>query len=190
MNALSRLTRLMCGTGIALSLAACAGGEVGGTLSELGSGLSVTLLNNDSDPLTLSSNGSFAFADTLLANARYAVTVRTQPVGQTCSVSNGTGTIDQDGTSVDDVLVRCAFVASLRGTVTGLLPGTALTLINDGNPLAIAADGPFAFAQTLADGIAYNVSVLVQPAGVVCVVQNGSGTFTAASFQDISVLCS
>jgi len=186
----ARAMRLLCAGGAALLLAACTGGEVGGTLSGLGSGLSVTLQNNGSDPLTLSSNGSFAFADTLLADASYAVTVRTQPVGQSCSVSGGSGTIDADGTSIDSVRVDCVFVAGLRGTVTGLLPGTALTLVNDGNALTVAADGPFAFGQTLADGTAYSVSVLVQPAGAVCVVQNGSGSFIAASFQDIVVSCS
>ena len=190
MNAPTRMTRLLCSSGVVLCLAACAGGEVGGTLSGLGSGLSVTLLNNGSDPLTLSSNGSFAFVDALEANAAYAVTVRTQPVGQTCSVSSGSGTIDADGTSIDSVRVDCAFAASLRGTVTGLLPGTALTLVNDGNPLAITADGAFAFSQTLTDGTAYNVSVQVQPVGATCAVQNGSGTFVAATFKDIVVSCS
>ena len=169
---------------------ACAGGEVGGTLSGLGSGLSVTLLNNSSDELTLSSNGSFTFADTLLANASYAVTVRAQPVGQTCSVSSGSGTIDAEGTSIDSVRVDCVFAATLRGTVTGLQPGTSLTLVNDGNQVGMTADGPFAFGQTLADGTAYSVSVLVQPVGAVCVVQNGSGSFIAASFLDIIVSCS
>ena len=129
MIALSRMTRLLCGTGVVPCLAACAGGEVGGT-------------------------------------------------------------IDADGTSIDSVRVDCVFSAGLRGTVTGMLPGTALTLVNDGNQLAIAADGPFAVGQTLADGTAYGVSVLVQPAGAFCVVQNGSGSFFAASFQDIVVTCS
>jgi len=190
MTALLRMTRLLCGTCVALSLAACTGGEVGGTVSGLGSGRSVTLLNNGNDALTLGSNGSFTFADTLAANTGYAVTVGTPPVGQSCSVSNGSGTIDADGTSVDNVRVDCAFSASLRGTVSGLLPGTALTLDNDGVQLAISADGPFAFAATLADGTDYSVRVLVQPVGATCVVQNGSGTFFAASFQDIAVSCS
>lgn len=190
MNTPTRMTRLLGSSGIVLCLAACAGGEVGGTLSGLGSGLRVTLLNNGSEALALSSNGSFAFVDALEANAAYAVTVRTQPVGQTCSVSGGSGTIDADGTSIDSVRVACAFAASLRGTVTGLLPGTALTLVNDGNPLAITTDGAFAFSQILTDGTAYSVSVQVQPVGANCVVQNGSGNFVAASFQDIVVSCS
>jgi hypothetical protein len=183
-----RLTRLLCCSGAALCLAACTG-EIGGSVSGLGDGRSVTLLNNGADPLTVTRNGSFVFNDTVEANAAYAVTVGTQPVGQNCSISNGTGTIDEDGTSVDNVLVSCAFTASLRGTVTGLRPGTALTLVNADNLLPIAADGPFAFAQTLSDGTSYSVSVQAQPAGGLCTVQNGSGTFVAASFLDIAVTC-
>ena len=133
-----------------LCLAACGGGEVGGTLTGLGTGLSVTLLNNGSDALTLSSNGRFTFADMLHANSSYAVTVQTQPVGQSCSVTNGSGTLDAEGDSIDTVRVGCAFNASLRGTVTGLLPGAALTLANGSSRLALTADGPFSFAELLA----------------------------------------
>ena len=40
-----RATQLLCSTAAGLCLAACGGGEVGGTLTGLGSGLSVALLN-------------------------------------------------------------------------------------------------------------------------------------------------
>lgn len=189
MNALSRITRLLCCTAASLGLAACGGGEIGGTVSGLGSGRSVTLLNNGSDALTVSSNGGFTFADTVSANGSYAVTVRTQPVGQSCTIAGGSGTIDADGTSIDSVIVTCAFSASVRGTVTGLELGVAVTLINGSSQVAVTADGPFAFPEVLSDGTSYEVRVLTQPAGASCVVQNGSGTFVAASFQDISVLC-
>ncbi len=190
MNPLPRLTRLLCCMAASLSLAACGGGEIGGTVSGLGNDLSVTLLNNGSDALTVSRNGDFSFADTVAANDRYAVTVGTQPTGQWCSVADGVGTIDADGSSIDSVRVSCAFSASLRGTVSGLVPGAAVTLVNNGSPLVVAADGPFAFTEALTDGTRYEVRVLVQPVGAVCVVQNGSGSFIAASFQDINVLCS
>jgi hypothetical protein len=184
-----RATQLLCSTAAGLCLAACGGGEVGGTLTGLGSGLSVALLNNGGDSLTLSSNGPFSFAGTLDANAAYAVTVQTQPIGQSCSVANGLGTLDAEGGSVDTVRVSCAFTASLRGTVSGLLPGVAVTLINGSSLLALTTNGPFAFAELLADGTAYNVRVLTQPAGATCTVQDGSGSFVAASFRDITVSC-
>jgi hypothetical protein len=189
MKHLARTLKLLAGAALGLSLAGCGGGEVGGTVTGLGTGLSVTLLNNGGDSLTVSRNGSFFFADRLDANAAYLVTVRTQPVGQSCNVENGSGTLDADGATVDNVLVSCDFSSSLRGTVSGLLPGLALTLISDGTTLAISADGPFSFADILADGTAYSVRVLTQPAGLSCVLQNATGTFFARSFQDIVVVC-
>lgn len=172
-----------------LTLAGCGGGEVGGTVSGLGSGRSVVLLNNGADALTVSANGRFAFADLLSANSAYAVTVGTQPSGQTCSVANGSGSIDGDRTSVDDVQVSCSFVAALRGTVSGLREGTALTLANGSERLAVSADGAFAFSTTLAEGTAYSVSIVSQPAIGSCSLSNGSGSFFAASFTDVLVTC-
>jgi len=182
--------KLLTGAALGLSLAACGGGEVGGTVTGLGTGLSVTLLNNGTDSLTVRRNGSFFFTERLDANAAFLVTVQTQPVGQSCNVDNGSGTLDAEGATVDNVLVSCSFSSSLRGTVSGLRPGLALTLISGSATLSISADGPFAFADILADGTAYSVRVLTQPAGLNCTLQNASGTFFARSFQDIFVDCS
>jgi len=184
-----RLGKLLCAAAASSCLAACGGGEIGGTVSGLGAGLRVTLLNNGVDALTVSSNGSFTFASQLNDNASYSVTVGTQPVGQACSVANGTGALDAEGTSIDSVRVNCRYSASLRGTVTGLQPGVAVTLANGSARLALASDGPFAFAEVLAEGTAYNVSVLIQPAGQTCSVRHGNGSFAAASFVELVVTC-
>ncbi len=104
-------------------------------------------------------------------------------------MSNGSGTIDVNGNSVDSVRVACEFSASLRGVVTGLGAGMALTLANGSATLVVAANGAFAFAGTVADGTAYAVSVRTQPAGVFCTVRNGTGTFFASRFVDITVSC-
>src|SRR6266542_2451448 len=77
----------------------------GGTLSGL-SGDAVTLQDNGSyDTLTLGANGPFTFAKPLKNRSTYAVTVLTQPSGQTCTVANGTGTI---AGSVTNVAVSCS----------------------------------------------------------------------------------
>lgn len=174
---------------MAIGLTGCGGGEIGGSVSGLGTGLSVTLLNNGTDALTVNANGSFTFADSLDAGAAYAVTVKTQPVGQSCSLANATGSLNAEGDSVDDVRVSCAFLASLRGSVSGLQPGAAVTLGNGDARLALAGNGPFAFADLLGDGTAYRVEVVTQPLGGNCTVLNGVGTFVASSFQDIGVSC-
>jgi hypothetical protein len=189
MNHGSHMMRLLSAAAASLCLAACGGGEIGGTVSGLGTGLSVTLLNNGSDPLTVGRNGNFTFADALRANSAYSVTVQTQPVGQSCSVANGSGTLDADNSSVDTVRVSCAFSSSLRGTVSGLLRGVALTLLNGNAQLIVTADGPFAFAEILAEGTTYDVQVQTQPLGQNCSLENGTGTFVASRFRNITISC-
>lgn len=49
--------------------------------------------------------GSFQFGSGLADGASYNVTVLTQPAGQTCTVSNGTGTVS--GSNVSNVVVTC-----------------------------------------------------------------------------------
>jgi hypothetical protein len=172
-------------------LAACGGGDasVGGTLSGLPSGNTVTLQNNSANNLAVNANGSFSFSSTLDSGASYAVTVLTQPVSATCSVANGTGTIDSYGSDVSNVNVTCTTTTSITGTITGLASGTAVTLANSGSTLAIAANGTFAFPGILAAGTAYNVTVSTQPAGQTCTVSNGSGTVVTGTATAIVVSC-
>lgn len=186
---LPAITLRACCIAAGLALAGCGGGEVGGTVSGLATGRSVTLLNNGADALTVTRNGSFGFATLLDPNSAYAVTVGTQPIGQTCSVASGSGTIDADGSSVDSVRVSCVGVASLRGTVSGLFAGSALTLANGSERVAVVGDGAFAFTTVLADGTPYDVQVVTQPAIGSCSVDNGVGTFFADTFADIVVRC-
>jgi hypothetical protein len=77
---------------------------VGGTLSGLGTGQSVVLVNNGTNALTVAADGSFTFT-TPLAPGAYAVTVQSQPVGQTCTVSAGSGTIISS--NISNVVVTC-----------------------------------------------------------------------------------
>ena len=77
---------------------------VGGTVSGLSG--TVGLLNNGGDALSVSSNGGFDFLTPLGDGESYDVTVGTQPTGQTCDVTSGTGTIA--AADVTDVSVTCS----------------------------------------------------------------------------------
>ena len=77
------------------------------------------LQDNGGDNLSVTANGSFTFATPLAIGAAYAVTVKTNPSGQTCTVSNGSGTIGS--ANVTSVAVTCSNVATY--TVAGLFPG-------------------------------------------------------------------
>ena len=84
--------------------------SVGGSVSGLtGSGLA--LQNNGADTLAIGANGSFTFAAELQQGNAYAVTVSTQPTGQTCSVTNGSGTIAT--IDVTNISVTCEDIPSL-----------------------------------------------------------------------------
>ena len=66
----------------------------------------MTLLDNGTDSLTVTANGTFTFKTALASGATYSVTVGTQPTGETCTVTNGSGTV---GTSnVTNVAVACS----------------------------------------------------------------------------------
>lgn len=73
---------------------------VSGSVSGLGSGKSVVLLNNGGNSTTVNANGSFTFSTAINSGSAYAVTVGTQPTGQTCAVTTGSGTATANVTGV------------------------------------------------------------------------------------------
>src|SRR6266705_285342 len=90
---------------------------VGGMVSGLSG--TVVLRNNGGNDLTVSANGSFTFPAPVAQGSPYAVTVLTQPAGQSCSVANGTGTVA--GANITNVTVTCsANTFSVGGTISGL----------------------------------------------------------------------
>ena len=76
---------------------------VGGTVTGLNGTL--VLQNNGGGDLTITADGQFTFAAAVNSSA-YSVTVRTQPSGQTCTITNGSGTIS--GADITNVAVTCS----------------------------------------------------------------------------------
>lgn len=106
---------------------------VGGALSGLATGQSVVLQLNGGSGLTLSADGAFTFAGRVNRDATYTVTVLTQPVGQTCTVINGSGTVTA---TVSSVSVSCSATNfSLGGSVSGLDVGRSVLLQNNGGAI-------------------------------------------------------
>jgi subtilisin-like proprotein convertase family protein len=162
------------------------GGNVGGLT---GSGL-VLSLNAGAQTLPVAANGAFTFPTGLADGAAYAVTIGTQPSGQTCSVANGSGTIG--GANVTNVAVTCAATPTytIGGTVSGLSgAGLVLSLNAGAQTLPVAANGAFTFPTAVANGTAYAVTVGTQPAGQTCSVTNGSGTVSGANVTNVAVGC-
>jgi len=166
---------------------------VGGAVSGLsGSGL-VLSLNAGAQTLTVAANGAFTFPTALASGSNYTVTVQTQPSGpaQSCSVTNGNGTVG--ASNVTNVTVTCATnTYTVGGSVTGLAgSGLVLSLNAGAQTLPVAANGTFTFPTALASGSSYAVTVQTQPASPTqtCAVSNGSGTVVATSITNIAVNC-
>lgn len=158
--------------------------SIGGTTSGLSG--TVVLQNNAADDLSLTANGAFTFATSVASGATYAVTVLTQPIGQTCSVSSGSGTVTAAVTSVS---VVCSATTHAVGGIISGLSGTVVLQNNAGDNLSLTANGALTFATAVAYGSAYAVTVLTQPTGQTCSVSGGSGTI-AGDVTSVSVVCS
>lgn len=79
--------------------------SVGGAVTGLLANGSLVLRNNAGNDVQIFANVGFTFSIPVASGATYAVTVFTQPVGQTCAVANGTGTIV--AANVSNVAVTC-----------------------------------------------------------------------------------
>ncbi len=161
--------------------------SVGGTVSGLTqAGL---VLSNGADSLTVAANAtSFVFAKSLAAQTTYAVAVSTQPTGATCTVANGSGTIA--AAAVTNVQVTCtALTHHLGGSLTGLTTA-GLVLANGTDSVSPTAGATsFAFAQVVAEGATFAVTVRTQPAGASCSITGGSGTMGTSDVTTIHVTC-
>jgi hypothetical protein len=126
---------------------------VGGTLTGLPAGDTVTLQDNGSDNLTLNTNGTFTFPTALPSGQSYSVTVSETGGGTetTITLMNGSGTIY--GANVTNVAVQCPplitgnldvdmYNAALAdGLAHGGVPGIMLT--ENGGPFRVTDVGTY-----------------------------------------------
>jgi uncharacterized repeat protein (TIGR03803 family) len=162
--------------------------SVSGSISGLnGAGL---LLANGPDTLAVKPGAtSFTMPTPVAYSSSYAVTVKTQPAGLACAVGNGTGTMP--ASAVTNLAITCTDQPfSLGGTINGLGNNAGLTLTNGSDTLTIAAGSTgFTMSRPVAFGSSYAVAVQTAPTGLVCSVNNGTGTMGAADVTSVSIAC-
>ena len=161
------------------------GGDVAG-LSASG----LVLQNNGADDLSIASGAtSFMFATPVAYDGSYNVTVLQQPVGQTCTVSNGSSS-NVTG-NISSVGITCSVNSFTIGGNIANLVSDGLVLRNNGSDdLSISAGSTsFTFAAHVAYGGSYNVTVQQQPVGQSCVVSNGSDTNVTANVTNVYLTC-
>ena len=114
-------------TNIQVACTTPSGNTIGGTVTGL-TGTGLILQNNGGDNLIIATDGPFTFSTGVASGATYNVTVASQvsTPGQTCSVTNGSGTATAN---VTNVAVSCAYNAApvwgwLAGSNTNNAAGT------------------------------------------------------------------
>ena len=181
-----------------LTLSNCGGvldATIGGTLAGLSGGTTVVLLDNGSDPITLSANGTFTFDQTVSAQNTYNVTVETQPLGETCTVTNGTGTVTQNGGDISNITVTCNATTTSSNyvyvTISGLASSGTVTLSDGTSEQTFSANSaaPVAFTTALSYGTSYDVTVVTNPSGQTCTVANPAGSISSSGTTAAAVTC-
>ncbi len=163
---------------LSLWLAACGGGgggggtpmpqtyTIGGAVSGLATGESVTLADNGTDTVVVSGDTTFVFPTKVAQSGSYAVTVMTQPAAQNCTVSAGSGS-GLTG-NVTTVAVACTNLPQYAYVVnngdntvsqyaidaSGILSPLSVATIATGNsPQSVTVDpaNKFVYVTNLAD---------------------------------------
>lgn len=170
-----------------LLISACGGSgislyTVSGNINGLSSG-DALVLENAGLSRSFSTNGIQSITAPIADGTAYAITVRTQPTGKICTISNGTGTIHGN---VSNIAISCLPSTRDYATVSTMALTSALVYAE-----GIAADT--AGNLYIADMLAHTIRK-VTPAGTVTTLAgsgnagSADGTGTAASFNDPSSL--
>jgi hypothetical protein len=164
--------------------------SVSGVLAGLAVNQSVVLVatdasGNNAQSATLLANGNYTVAQ-VPGGTSFVLSVQTQPVGQTCVVTNGSGTVSAN---INTTRVDCSDNRyTVGGSISNNLGVVSLRNSSNGDVFTTNGQGPFSFAQTLLHGSAYSVIVDATSNGQNCTVINASGTATA-SVSNLQVSC-
>lgn len=153
-------------------------------------GTGLTFQNNGGDDLAVAADGTSTFKTSVLSGAPYDVKVSAQPTSpwQTCSVTNGTGTMKD--TDVTLTATCTTDQHTVGGNVVGL-KGTGLVVKINGVALpAINTNGAFT-GPALDSGTAYTVTLDTAPSNPTqkCRIFNDTGTVTGADVTNVVVNC-
>jgi hypothetical protein len=136
---------------------------------------------------TTSGNGSNLIP---LASINYAVTVLSQPSGQTCTVENGAGVVAPD--TRPKVMVKCSGQRSIGGLVSGLSDGEHVQLYNlvSQEVLTVDENGRYRFDAEKKVGEEYAVVVNQSPPGKKCTLAGeDQGVVGTADITDLIITC-
>jgi uncharacterized repeat protein (TIGR03803 family) len=140
---------------------------LGGTITGLGSASGLVLTNEGGDSTTILANAtSFSMATQVPYGAAYAVAVSQSPTGQTCTVTQGTGTMpaqDVSAANGNGVVITCVWVESVLYSFGASGSGDGATPAFGG--LIQATDGNFYGTTAFGGANGTGAVIKVTPAG-------------------------
>jgi len=140
---------------------------LGGTVSGLAGGATLSLQINGGNTLMVSANGNFTFATASATGAAYAVTISAQPSGQTCTISGGSGTV---GTAnISNVAVSCTAAVAATNAWTWVSGSNTPNALGSYGTEGVAAAGNV-------PGARFDASSWTDAAGNLWLFGGGGGT--------------
>ena len=145
-----------------------------------------------------SANGpvTFTYGGGLAEGTVWSVVINSAPAGQTCTVTNGSGTLTAD---VSNVSITCSDIVvgpttySISGTISGASDVVQWEARIDGVFYHDGSNGngavTFTPLEEMNSGSNWSVVVTGAPAGQTCNVSNGSGVL-AADVSNVAITCS
>ncbi|MGH8854276.1 MAG: hypothetical protein ACREWI_08355 [Telluria sp.] len=197
---------------VVLGLASCGGGGDDYTVSGTVEGLEyagLVLINNGVDvsvapPAKPGDAVSFSFPNKLGYGDTYNVTVKIDPAHQTCLVHPNFSLSNAD-TAGRLASINARFLCAVNefpigGTVTGLTKDNTELTVTNGSTTGTLVIAPSAtdttgapFVYQLPFKVKYNqtygVTIIKQPVGRVCTIENPTGTMGDAEVKNININC-
>lgn len=160
------------------------------TVAGLSAGKQV-VLTDGSNNVTATLNSIYTFPTQLQNNSQYQVSITTQPIGQTCTIAYGSGTISS--ASISNVLVNCSTNPAPNYTIgitaSGLGAGKTAVVTNGIDSVSITANTSYTFTTQQTNSTNYLITVTSQPVGQFCFITNGSGTVNNANVITPAISC-
>ncbi|WCL50527.1 LamG-like jellyroll fold domain-containing protein [Leptospira sp. GIMC2001] len=160
--------------------------SIGGAVSGLISEASVTLTNNN-ESVTIESDGNFTFPTRLNTGEAYNISLSTNSVSISCSLSNEQGIVQNR--DIDNISVTCGFGADYYEVAVNVsgISGSLTVLNNSTDSLNISSTGLAKFSTRILTGSNYAVSISSQPAGSVCSFDDPTLSLGTISSSNVTI---
>ena len=161
----------------------------GGVSNLTGNGL--TILLNGGGAISIAPGiNVFAFPP-VASGTRYDITIGTQPSGQTCTLSGGSGTVG--AADVTTVAVTCGGTGlTVGGGIIGLGSSGLSVRLNGGTPFGIPSGAlSYTLPSVLQTGMDFSVTIASQPVQTprTCLLSNGRGRIGTTNVTNVGLWC-